>query len=240
VPSIADAIVSKQNLTGYQPTPPSPAPPTPSPTFDGQQAGGLEPGRNTMIRCPLPPLWQASPDSLRQFYVKGQVPQRRLLTPVSLGPVGASGTTTVNTTVISGSSGGGSSSGSSITAAQAVVKTPVIFPGNKFVGSFTMPKSFQLLSIAVGSPCRVQLYGTALAQTQDLSRALDAPPGAGTAQNIICDVALDTVPYQWSFQNRIGANADTPQVGTVYVTITNLDATSDAVTLTIQYVGLES
>jgi len=239
MPSIADAIVSKLDLTGYQPAPPSnPAPPAAT----GQQTGGLEPGRNTMIRCPLPPLWQASPDSLRQFYIQGQVPQRRLLTPVSLTPVGSSSSTTssiTNTTVIP-SPGGGSSSGGSIAASQIVVKTPVIFPGNKFVGSASLPKSFQLLSIAVGSPCRVQLYGTALAQSQDLSRALDTPPGAGTAQNIICDVALDTAPYQWSFQNRIGANADNPQSATIFVTITNLDATSDAITLTIQYVPLES
>ena len=241
MPSINDAIVSKLDLTGYEPVPSSPAPPNPAPSFDGQQTGGLEPGRNTMIRCPLPPLWQASPDSLRQFYVKGQVPQMRVMLPSAPGPVG--GSTSTTTAVISsssGSSGGGGSSGVSIAAAQAVVRTPVLFPGNKFTGTIALPKSFQLLSLAVGSPCRIQLYGSALAQSQDSSRALDAAPAAGTTQNIICDVALDTAPYQWAFQNRIGANTESPQTATIYVTLTNLDATSDAITLTVQYVPLES
>lgn len=32
---------------------------------------------NTYQRCPLPPLWNSNPDSLRQFYVSG-VPQYRV------------------------------------------------------------------------------------------------------------------------------------------------------------------
>jgi hypothetical protein len=78
------------------------------------------------------------------------------------------------------------------------------------------------------------------AQLQDAARGLDVPPPAGTLQSLITDVALDTYPYQWNFQNRTGANTEEPQNAFTYVTITNLDATSDVITLTIQYVPLEA
>jgi hypothetical protein len=73
-----------------------------------------------------------------------------------------------------------------------------------------------------------------------MSRGLDVAPGAGTAQNIICDVVLDTVPYQWTFQNRTGANGESPQTTAIYVTVTNLNTTSSAVTVTLLYVPLAS
>jgi hypothetical protein len=109
-----------------------------------------------------------------------------------------------------------------------------------FTGVMSISKGFQLLDLSVGTPCRIQLYGTQAAQLQDRARALDSPPPAGTAQNIICDVVLDTAPYRWTFQNRIGANGDSPQNPSVYVTLTNLDATSDVITLTLSYVPLEN
>ena len=36
---------------------------------------------NSFMRCPLPPIWQANPDSIRQFYVSGRVPQNRIFAP---------------------------------------------------------------------------------------------------------------------------------------------------------------
>jgi hypothetical protein len=101
-------------------------------------------------------------------------------------------------------------------------------------------RSFQLLVLAVNSAARVRIYGTAAAQSGDLGRGLDIPPAAGTAQNIICDVVLDTAPFTWPFQDRVGANADTPQTTNIYVTVTNLDTNSDAITVTFQYVPLQA
>jgi hypothetical protein len=204
----------------------------------------LQPVLNSMIRCPLPPIFQASPDSLRQFYVGGKVPQSRLLTPAGSAVTASTSTRTTSfgTIVLPSTGGGTGGSGSAGTSAaqQAVLKTAVLNPNGKFKGVLAIAKGFQLLSVSVGSPCRVQLYGTAASQTQDLYRAIDAPPPAGTAQNIICDLVLDTNPYQWTFQNRVGSNGDNPQFPAVYVTITNLDATSDAISLTLRYVPLEN
>lgn len=33
---------------------------------------------NTFMRCPLPPIFASNPDSVRQFYVDGRVPQIRI------------------------------------------------------------------------------------------------------------------------------------------------------------------
>lgn len=234
MPGLQDAL--NADLSGYVAADAAPKANLPTPNMD------LQPGRSNMMRCPLPAIWQSNPDSLRSYYLKGQVPQTRLLSPVLLPPLtGNGGASTTNVSVISGGSGGGGDSGNlPVLSKQATIKTAVIGPNMKFVGIINITQGFQLLSVSVGSPCRVQLYGTAAAQSADLSRGLDVPPPAGTAQNIITDVVLDTLPLQWSFQDRIGANGDNPQKGAVYVTITNLDVTSDAVTLSIMYVPLES
>lgn len=239
MPSLIDAINTTNGLEGYAPGAAplrpslSPAPPV-----------NREPERNAMMRCPVPPLWQASPDALRQFYMNGQVPQARIMLPPAPVPIStvAPSTTNVQITSTSGSAASSSQTGSQpAQSTQVIIKTPVLPPGNKFVGSVNLAaKSLQLLSIAAQGPCRVQLYGTAAAQSSDLGRGLDAAPGAGTAQNIICDVVLDTAPYKWSFQNRIGANADNPQAATLYVTVTNLDQKSAVEQLTMLYVPLES
>lgn len=248
MPSLSDALRSAVGLEGYSTI----APParTAPPSLD------LEPGRNDVIRCPLPPLWQASPDSLRQFYVKGAVPQMRIMTPLpaTSAAAGASGQSGAvlgtyigalrgggsGSTGSNGSSGGTGKSGGASTAAQAAITTPVLPPGNKFVGNIAIAKGFQLLRLVAGGACRVQLYGTGTAQSQDLGRALDVPPPAGTAQGIICDVVLDTSPYVWTFQNRMGNNADTPQKATAYLTVTNIGATSSPVAITMQYVPTET
>lgn len=240
MPSIKDATMSNVDMTGYSPS--TPSTPQTAPSMADQ-----EPGRNTMIRCPMPPIWQASPDSLRQFYIDNKVPQARILTPI---PSSTQGNVTVNETAYGGYSGGGSvvpivpptppTPPSKITLAQAVVKTPQLPPGIQYAGPVSLSQSFQLVSIATGSPCRVQLYGSAQAQAQDYARGLDVPPAAGTAQGIIFDAVLDTSPYQWVFQNATGANTEEPQSAFAYVTVTNLDQTSDFITLTIQYVPLET
>jgi hypothetical protein len=125
-------------------------------------------------------------------------------------------------------------------AQQVSVTTNPLNPGQVFVSSFSVSKSFALLGLSCNSPVRVQMYGTAQAQSFDAARGLDVPPPAGTTQNIICDVALDTAPFNWAFQSRVGSNGDSPQKSTVYVTLTNLDTKSDTITVTLSYVPLES
>lgn len=226
--SIKEALAFDRS--GYEPA-------SPKPELKGQAFSQLEPVYNAMLRCPLPPV-QVTPDSLRQFYLGGQVPQMRLLTPPSniTGSSIGGGTRITNNTIIN--NGGGSSS-VSLAAKSVSVTTPVLNIGDIFTGQLIMAKSFQLLLVSASATCRVELYGTALAQTLDLSRGLDSPPGAGTFENIISDAVLDTTPFQLYFQNRIGANGDSPQASIIYVSITNIDAVSEPFTVTFQFVPLE-
>jgi len=65
------------DLKGYTPIT-APSNPVPSLVTSSKN---VEPGLNPYLRCPLPPIWQSSPDSLRQFYHNGVVPQVRLFNP---------------------------------------------------------------------------------------------------------------------------------------------------------------
>lgn len=235
MPSLSDSIVSQQQLSemGYRPVEPSEKPysaSTPSTNY--------QPGLNAFLRCPLPPIWQTTSDTLRQFYQNNQVPQVRLFNPPTDHFSG--GNVTNNTFVTSSSSSGGSggSSVATLAIASTSLKTSAINAGAKFVSSFSLSKAFELLSLTASSPCRIQLYGTQAAQIADSTRALDVSPPAGTAQNIICDVVLDTTPLIWSFQNREGANGDNPVTSKVYITVTNLDLLTDIITLSISYIPI--
>ena len=232
--NLVDSLIRNLDLSGYSPASAARFPPT-----TGVNES-LQPVRGAYTRCLLPAIWQPSPDALREMYVGGKIPQTRLFNPPQ--PVGG-GASVAGTTIIEGLSpisGGGSSTNNLLKSSQVVVKTPTLPPGGTFISSVTMSDSFQLLLVTAGAPCRVELYGTAAAQAQDFSRALDVPPPAGTMQNLISDVSIDTVPYQWSYQSRIGANADNPQTSAIYVTITNVSATSSAaLTVTFQFVPIE-
>lgn len=199
-----------------------------------------EPGYNSYIRCPLPPIWQTTPDSLRQYYQNNVVPQNRLFNPNPVVTGSGNITTIVNSNSGSSAGGGGASSLATLAISNTSVRTPSIIAGSKYSGSFTLSKAFELLNISASSPCRIQLYGTQSAQSADSYRGLDISPPAGTGQNIICDIVLDTVPYLWNFQNREGANSDNPVSSTIYITVTNLDAVTDVITLTFSYIPIVS
>lgn len=230
MPSLQDSV--GQDLSGYVPVKASPQaslPPT----------QGLEPTINTMIRCPLPPIFQASPDSLRQFYQGGKVPQTRLLSPVTqtISSGGGGGNAIVTTAVIQG---GSNPPPTPVVQKQAVITTTVLGPGQQFITTLTnISRSFQLLNVTSSVAARIEIYGTSASQLADVSRPLDTAPPAGTAQGIVTDVALDLIPFAWDYQNRIGANGDIPQQPQAYVTITNISGAAVPVTVTIQYVPIE-
>ncbi len=138
-------------------------------------------------------------------------------------------------------SGGGSTPPIPIVSQQAVITTPILGPGATFQTAVTkMSRSFQLLNVSSNVAARVEIYGTAAAQLADLPRGLDIAPPAGTAQGIITDVALDTSPFSWNFQNRVGANGDTPQNPEAFFTITNISGAAVPLTITVQFVPLEA
>jgi hypothetical protein len=197
---------------------------------------------NKYIRCPLPPF-SANADTLRQYNEGGAVPTRRVI-PLPLATASGSGTTINNSFVQNSSgsgSGGGSSSGTTLKAVTAFVNVSPLSPIGVFATTVQMAKSFQLLQVTSSQPLEIRLYGTALAQVSDIARLTDnAPPFE--INHVITDVVLDTAPYQWSWQNRICANADNPQTTTIYITIVNPSGSvgTSSASVAITYLPLES
>src|SRR5262249_38285021 len=107
-------------------------------------------------------------------------------------------------------------------------------------GVFTMAKAFVVLTVAVSAAARVRLYSTALAQTLDLSRPATQGPGFGTEQGIIGDISLDTAPVVWQAVNMVGANGDSPQTTSIYLTCDNIGNSSGSITVSVTFVPVQS
>ncbi len=233
MPSIRDAMGA--DLSGYSSTP-APTKSTAPVTQSTMRA-------NTVLRCPLPPFG-ADVDALRQFEQGAGVPQVRIIPPPFIAP-------TATTAVAGGQFSGGASSSSSggsttvsLQAASVTINVGTLTPGASFSGAISvLKKSFQLLSMSATAACEARLYGTALAQLIDSARGTDVPVPAEVSQNVITPgVIFDTAPFIWGWQNRIGANQDTPQTGTVYVTVINPDPVNiiSGLAIVITYLPLES
>lgn len=201
------------------------------------------PAPHPYLRCPLPPV-SVTPDSLRQFYKGGEVPQARILTPSPLTG-GSSGGSSSTTTVVTG--GGSSSASTSAPAAQSTsIITPVLDPGNQYVAVVQIAKAFTVLRVGVNSAARVELYSTQAAQTVDMSRpasfgSVNNPPPAEIQSQVICDLYLDTIDkFSWVPAWSItGVNGDSPQTTSAYATVTNIGSGSNPIAVTISYVPLE-
>ena len=237
MPSLSDTLRST-SPEGYAPAPPKIA--LPAPVAQTNQSGQAK--INPYLRCPLPPI-NAGPDTLRQFNENSDVPHRRVLPlPANTGIGG--GTTTTNTTIVQQAASGASTGGSSGTLVATSVSyvAPLLSVDGQVLKSLTLSaKSFQLISCTSTAPCEVRLYGSAAAQVADSARATDAPLPAELGNNLISDIVLDTSPLKWNWQNRVGANSDTPQSTNLYMTVINLSAeTSVQPTLTLVLLPLES
>jgi hypothetical protein len=231
MPSLIDRTTSNLDMSNYEPMD------KPVTIAGTGPSSNLEPGLNIFLRCPMPPVWQTTPDSLRQFYQNSLVPQIRLFNPPT-NIQGNGGTTVTNVSGSGSSSSSSSTTTTTLAVSQISIKTPLINPSNVYAGSFTFSKAFQLMTVTTSSACRIQLYGTKQTQLNDASRGLDVPPSAGTTQGIICDLALDTSPFTWQFQDRIGSNGDSPVSSTIYISVTNLDVIPDVVNITFEYVPI--
>ena len=235
MPSLADTL-SKTSPAGFVPaTSPLTLPPVQA--MPGQTNSFKV---NPWIRSPIPPT-NAGPDTLRQFNDgDANVPRRRLLPLPSTVTGSGSGSTVNNTTVISAPSSGASSASISLTAQTVTYISPLLNSGNSSYSALTIPsKSFQLISCNAFGPCEIRLYGTSTAMAADAGRQKYAPPAAELANNIITDLVLDTAPYTWNWQNRIGANSDTPQTTNLYIAVTNLSGPT-MVQVNITLLPLES
>jgi hypothetical protein len=227
--SIADHIGI--DTSGYQPV---------SPPSSQQQDQPLLPTRDSKLRFSAPNIPGAFPssDTLTGFHLGGMIPQYRI--PTAPTQTGTSTTSTVATSVVTTGGGGSTTTNNPPKSQTASATTSVLSPAGQFTGVISMAKAFVVLSVSVNSACRVRLYGTASAQTTDLSRPITQGPGFGTEQNIIGDMVLDTSPVTWQAVDMVGSNGDSPQSTAVYLTVDNLTVMSTDVTVSILYVPIQS
>ena len=102
-----------------------------------------------------------------------------------------------------------------------------------------MSKSFILIQVTGSSFCRIELYGTKIAQTLDLSRPVTQAP-KNTTSGLILDVALLTAKT-WQVLDCVGSNDDaTQRSATIYITITNLSTGAGKITASLLFVPEES
>lgn len=203
------------------------------------------PGLSSVLRCPLPPMQGASPDSLRQYYRVNSVPQWRIISPQT--PVSTT-TTPVSGGVISVQQSSGVSTPISVTtptsslAQVSALTTPILSQGQSFATTITLAKMFALFSLNLSAPARVQLYSTASAQITDSGRSVSVPITLGIENAIIADFDLE-MPSElaWTCSPIVfGFNNDTPQSPSIYVTVTNPVPSTNAITVSFSYVSMEN
>lgn len=198
-------------------------------------------GANPYIRTTLPPM-NVGPDTLRQFNENGKTPTRRVI-PLPVSTAVGGGNVTNNTTVIQqGSSGGGGSSTPKLVSASVNVNSPTLLPGQTYQQTVQMAKSFQLLQVTSSQPVEIRIYADSLTQAADLVRITDHAVPFEIVAGLITDVVFDTTPFQWNWQNRMGANADASQSTNIYVTVINPSQVAGALpaTTAITFLPLES
>lgn len=223
MPSLKDAIANAK-LPNYVPVPSAP------------MAVAVQPPAERAVnymRFILPPF-NTDPDSVR--LADSPSPKIRIWPRPQQQQVS---NTTATSTATSATS---SASAATVTLSPktATLTTGVLPAGTSFITTVQMAESFQLLAISANVECEVRMYGTQQSQIADSSRAPDAPVAPEITQNMITSVALDTLPFVWGWQNRMGANQNTPQTSTIYVTVFNINpSTGAAVTVSIEYLPLE-
>lgn len=198
------------------------------------------------LRSPTPPTG-VSADALNLFGQNSAVPQARLFSVPQLSDDTGGGTSVITQTV--SVSGGTSTSGggSSIVVAQAAavnaaVTTPILNQNDSFQSGVQMAKTFVLIKVAVSSPARVRLYSSLAAQVGDVGRAPATPVPLGTQTGILGDFYLETVAdSDWTCSPPVvGFNAEAARSATIFVTVTNIFASTTPVTASFLFVPLES
>ena len=198
-------------------------------------------------RCPVPPV-SISPDSLSTYSQKGLIPQARFLASLPLFQetgAGEGGSTAKTISAGSGGSFGAGSTSPTPTASGALptntgLTTPSINQNVPFFTTVQMSPLFILYKVTVNSPARVELYSTSSFQTLDQGRAATTPVSIGSENGIIGDFNLAaTTESPWTCSPApTGFNGDDPISSSIYVTVTNLTASSIPITVSLFYLPL--
>lgn len=142
------------------------------------------------------------------------------------------------TTWATNSGGGGSSVGLS-SRSNAVGLTSSIAAGSTTTVDIVGHKTYVLSKVATDYPAWVRIYTDATSRTADLTRyeGTDPLPGAGVVAEVITSAGFLT---QSITPGVIGFNNDNVTTSTVYVSVTNKDSSTRAVTVTLTLLQLES
>lgn len=120
--------------------------------------------------------------------------------------------------------------------------TGTLTAGQTEDSTVTLAKTFALGKVTASDFCRVRLYSTAAARTADASRPSTTQPTLGTQHGVICDLVLDTSDKLTWIMSPLayGANEETSPSTAISYAITNLSASTEALTITFGYTSEES
>jgi hypothetical protein len=228
-------MLKVQSLKGFEAVE---NPPSAPPTTKSEEQSALNP----YLRCPLPPF-STTVDTIRQWNMTGKNPVMRVIPlPTQQGAGGGAGSNITNVTTTTSGSGGGSTTPTTLTPLTKLISVPFLAPGQTFNTIALMAKSFQLLQLGATQPVETRIYSNAATQSIDSVRTPDASVDYNQIEGVITDIIFDHAPFQWNWENRIGANADSPQTTNIYITIVNPSSVAGTAptTVTIVYLPLES
>lgn len=213
------------------------------PTAPALPASDIASGLNPYLRCPLPPF-STTVDTIRQWNMTGKNPVMRVIPLPNQQGAGGGATTTVNNTTTT-SSGGGTvtpAAPTTLLPLTAFFNFPPLSPAGTFTLTLKLSESFQLLQLNSSQPVEVRMYSNPTSRTQDIARPTDFAVSFAAIEGFITDVTFDVEPFSYEWQNRIGANADTPQTVNTYFTVVNPSPTTGVGggVVTVIYVPLES
>ena len=205
-------------------------------------ASDIASGLNPYLRCPLPPF-STTVDTIRQWNMTGKNPVMRVIPLPTQQGAGGGANSAVNITTTA--TGGGTvtpAAPTTLLPLTAFFNVPALAPAGTFTVTLKLSESFQLLQINSSQPFEVRLYSNSTTRIQDIARPTDFAVNFAAIEGFITDVTFDVEPFSYEWQNRVGANADTPQTVNAYVTVVNPSQTTgvNAGVVTVIYVPLES
>lgn len=103
--------------------------------------------------------------------------------------------------------------------------------------TFSVAKSYALMKIETSCAAWIRLYSDSASRTLDQSREITADPTAGV--NIMAEVVTTGAQTQVITPGIFAFNNDDPLTDFAYIRVTNLEGTTQNVTVTLTYLPLE-
>lgn len=121
--------------------------------------------------------------------------------------------------------------------------TANLAPGSSYEGTIVLAPSFIVEKIELSSYARVQLYATESKMEADETREIGQMPVSGKPHGVILDFAAVSTPSYLSFvlsPPAVGANQESVPSSAIPIRITNLDSTTQSITVTLTFVPVEA